>query len=430
MVSAPVGVNRVGHLHGGITIVGPGVAADGSTNIISPAMKIIEVTNVDFSLRQFLLPLMRAIRARGHDVIGACAESGTFLEVPRAEGFRIVDIPFERNMSPLAHWQAFLALSRLFREEKPDLVHAHMPISGFLTRMAAWWAGVPRIACTGHGFWFNYPGNPARRAVGFLMEWIAARVTTVFLTVSDEEANDARRLRISGHAVSVGNGRDPSVFQPDAVARSRVRVTLDVPEETVVIVTVSRLVRLKGYPELAAAMRDVPDAELWVVGERLYSDRGDDMLALLRNAGLGERLRLLGYRTDVAAVLAAADIFALPSHFEGLPMSVIEAMLTGLPVVASNIRGPREQVVPEVTGILVPPGDAQSLADALNQLVGDPAARTAMGTAGRERALEHYDEAKVLARTLELLGIPDLGDGASASEAPPAAVASNAKQPS
>ena len=369
-------------------------------------MKIIEITNVDFSLRQFLLPLMREIRARGHEVIGACAE-GHFLAAPRAEGFRVVAIPLERRLSPLAHWRAFQVLVRLFRDEKPDLVHAHMPISGFLARMAAWWVGVPRIACTCHGFWFNYPGNPARRAMGFAMEWIAARVTTVFLTVSDEEARDASRLWISRDAVSVRNGRDPAVFHPDPAARSRVRAELGVPEDRVVVAAVSRLVRHKGYPELAAAMRDVPDAELWVAGERLESDRGDDMRALLRDAGLGARLRLLGYRTDVAAVLAAADIFVLPSHFEGLPMSVIEAMLTGLPVVATDIRGPREQVVPGVTGLLVPPATVAPLADALRRLAVDSEARAAMGAAGRARALDLYDEAKVLARTLELLGIPD-----------------------
>ena len=369
-------------------------------------MKIIEVTNVDFSLRQFLLPLMREIRARGHEVIGACAE-GQFLNVPRDEGFRVVPIPFERRASPLAHWRAFQALVRLFREAKPDLVHAHMPISGFLARIAAWWTGVPRIACTCHGFWFNYPGNPARQAVGFLMEWLAARVTTVFLTVSDEEARDARRLWISRQAVAVRNGRDPAVFHPDPIARARLRDELGVPEDRVVIVAVSRLVRHKGYPELAAAMREVPDADLWVAGERLLSDRGEDMLNLLRNAGLGGRLHLLGYRTDVAAILAAADIFVLPSLFEGLPMSVIEAMLTGLPVVATNIRGPREQVLPKLTGLLVPPRSVAPLAAALNRLVGDPASRAAMGALGRERAVELYDEAKVLARTLELLGISD-----------------------
>jgi glycosyltransferase involved in cell wall biosynthesis len=369
-------------------------------------MKIIEITNVDFSLRQFLLPLMREIRTRGHEVIGVCAE-GQFLNVPREEGFRIVPIPFERRTSPLAHWRAFLALVRFFREERPDLVHAHMPISGFLARLAAWRAGVPRIAYTCHGFWFNYPGNLTRRTVGYLMEWLAARVTAVFLTVSDEEAHDARRLWISRGAVSVRNGRDPAVFHPDPIVRAKIRADLGVPEDQIVVAAVSRLVRHKGYPELAAAMRDVPDAELWVVGERLESDRGDDMLTMLRGAGLGDRLRLLGYRTDVAAVLAAADIFVLPSHFEGLPMSVIEAMLTGLPVVATNIRGPREQVVPEVTGLLVPPATVEPLAEALHRLAQDPTARSAMGAAGRARAVELYDEAKVLARTLDLLGVDD-----------------------
>jgi len=159
----------------------------------------------------------------------------------------------------------------------------------------------------------------------------------------------------------------------------------------------------KGYRELAAAMRDVPDAELWVAGQRLDSDRGEDMEATLRAAGLGDRLRLLGYRSDVAAVMAAADIFVLPSYFEGLPMSVIEAMLTGLPVVATAIRGPREQVVPEVTGLLIPPRATVPLAAALRRLVADPPLRAAMGEAGRARALELYDEAKVLARTIEAL---------------------------
>ena len=367
-------------------------------------MKIIELANVDFSLRQFLLPVMRAARARGHDVVGACAE-GAYLDIPRAEGFRVVALPLERRVSPLSHWRAFRAMVALFRAEKPDLVHAHMPISGFLARMAAWWVGVPRVAYTCHGFWFNYAGNPPRQLVGLLMELLAGRATDVFLTVSDEEAADARRLWIHRGAVSVRNGRDPAVFHPDPAARARIRAALGVPDGRPVVVAVSRLVRHKGYPELAAAMRAVPDAELWVVGARLESDRGDDMAALLRDAGLGDRLRMLGYRTDVAAILAAADVFALPSHFEGLPMSVIEAMLTGLPVVATDIRGPREQVVDGVTGLIVPAREPAPLAAALRRLTGDPALRATMGEAGRARALDIYVEEKVVTRTLDLLGL-------------------------
>ena len=368
-------------------------------------MKIIEITNVDFSLRHFLLPLMRAMRARGHEVIGCCAE-GPLLEDIRAEGFRVIAIPFVRRLSPLAHLRAFWSLVAILRAEKPDLVHAHMPISGFLGRMAAWVAGVPAIAYTCHGFLFNHVSSSRpHRILSFSLEWIAARVTDVFLTVSEAEAADARRLGISRHAEAARNGRDPAIFHPDPVARERTRAALGVADNRVVIIAVSRLVWHKGYPELAEAMRSVADAELWVVGERLNSDRGADMAALLRSAGLGRRLRMLGYRTDIAALMAAADIFSLPSRFEGLPMSVIEAMLTGLPVVATNVRGPAEQVVDGVTGYSVPPGDAGALAVALATLARDAGLRRRMGQAGRARALDRYDEAKVLARTLDLLGL-------------------------
>jgi glycosyltransferase involved in cell wall biosynthesis len=367
-------------------------------------MKILEITNVDFSLRQFLLPLMRAARERGHEVVGVCAE-GRLLDSVRAEGFRLRVVPFERSLSPRAHLRAFLRLLAIIREERPDMVHAHMPISGFLARMAAWWAGVPRIAYTCHGFLFNQQGSWARRKAGLLMEYVAAPVTGTFMTVSQNEAADARRRRICRHAVALGNGRDPGRYRPDPAARARLRTAFGTPPERVVVVAVSRLVRPKGYAELAKAMQAIPEAELWVVGERLKSDRGEDMVALLQGAGFGDRLRLLGYRDDVPALLAAADVFVLPSYYEGLPMSVIEAMLSGLPVVASNLPGIREQVLPEITGLLVPPRDAAAVAAALGRLVRDPGLRTAMGAAGRARGMEQFDEAKVLARTLAVLGL-------------------------
>ena len=365
-------------------------------------MKIIEIANVDFSLRHFVLPLMRALRAHGHEVVGVCAE-GQLLADVRAEGFRVEPAPFVRRVSPLAQLRAFRALVALFRREKPDLVHGHMPISGFLARFAARAAGVPQIAYTCHGFLFNQPAPWPRRAASFLMEWLAGQITTIYLTVSEEEAADARRLHIHPRATACGNGRNPAIFHPDSAARARVRAELHVPEDRPVIIAVSRLVRHKGILELLAAMDHVPGAELWVVGARLPTDRGPDLAEALGRAAKTGRVRPLGYRSDVAALLAAADIFVLPSHFEGLPMSVIEAMLTGLPVVSTNIRGPREQVVAGKTGLLVPPFAAQTLAEALRQLVTDAALRTQMGEAGRERALARYGEAGVVARTVALL---------------------------
>ena len=375
----------------------------------------MEVTNVDFSLKHFLVPLMHAIVAQGHEVVGVCAD-GPLLDGVRAEGLRVVPVPMARSLSPVAQWRAFRALLALMRAERPDLVHAHMPISGFLARLAARVAGVPRVAYTCHGFLFNQPGPGWRRALALAMEWLGGRLTDVTLTVSEEEAADARRLGIDRHATPIRNGRDGARFHPDPVARARIRAEMGADmdaemgaemgagAERCVVVIVSRLVRHKGHPELLAAMANV-DADLWVVGERLASDRGTDIGAMLADSTLGTRLRVLGPRTDVAAVLAAADIFALPSHFEGLPMSVIEAMLTGLPVVSTAIRGPREQVVDGETGLLVPPMTIQPLADALQRLVSDRALRTRMGQAGRDRARALYDERVVIARTLDLLGL-------------------------
>jgi glycosyltransferase involved in cell wall biosynthesis len=367
-------------------------------------LKILEVINVDFSLRHFLVPLMRGIRARGHTVVGACAD-GPLLDAVRDEGFRIARLPPMRSFSPAEQVQAFGALLRLIRQERPDIVHAHMPISGFLGRVAARAAGTRVVAYTCHGFLFNQPGSWPRRAASFAMEWIGGRMTDVYMTVSSDEAEDARRLGISRRAVPVWNGRDPSVYRPDPDARTRIRAALGGPEDRLVVTVVSRLVRHKGHPELVAAMRELPDAELWVVGERLTTDRGEDLGPFFANSGLGGRLRMLGYRPDVPGVLAASDIFALPSHFEGLPMSVIEAMLTGLPVIATNIRGPREQVIDGETGILVPPMTVQPLAVALLRLAADIELRRKMGAAGRLRAVDLYDENSVIGRTLDLLGL-------------------------
>ncbi|WP_264817789.1 glycosyltransferase, partial [Acidomonas methanolica] len=162
-------------------------------------MKILEITNVDFALRQFLLPLMRALRDAGHEVTGACAE-GADLAPARAEGFAIHAVPLVRSMAPGPQFRAFLALRRLIRQERPDLVHAHMPISGLLARFAAWSAGVPVIAYTCHGFLYNQPGPRGRRWLALVLEVLAGKITDLYMTVSTEEAADARRLRINRQA--------------------------------------------------------------------------------------------------------------------------------------------------------------------------------------------------------------------------------------
>jgi glycosyltransferase involved in cell wall biosynthesis len=142
-----------------------------------------------------------------------------------------------------------------------------------------------------------------------------------------------------------------------------------------------------------------------VVGDRLPSDHAgavDTELEAARSA-LGDRLVLTGLREDVPAILGALDVFTLPSYREGMPRTIIEAMMMALPVVATDIRGSREEVVDGATGILVPVRDEASLAAALEKLVGDAALRQAMGRAGRARALALYDERVIVARQIDAI---------------------------
>ena len=185
-------------------------------------MKILEIANVDFALAQFVAPLMREMRARGLEVQAACAD-GPMLGGLRAEGFVVHAVPLRRSLNPVALWRGFRALVALIRREKPDMVHAHFPISALLGRAAARVAGVRCIAYTGHGFMFQQGGSKLTRAVGFLAEWVSGFWTDIYLTVSEEAAADARRLGISSRATPVGNGRDPARFRPDPAARARLR---------------------------------------------------------------------------------------------------------------------------------------------------------------------------------------------------------------
>lgn len=374
-------------------------------------LKICQLCTVDFTLYHFLRPLMHALREEGHEVVGVCAE-GELIESVRDEGFRVETVPLVRSSNPLRNMRAFSDLHRLFAQEQFDLVHTHTPVGAFVGRLAAKRASVPKIAYTAHGFYFHENMATPRRAAHIGIEWLAGRVTHTLFTQSEEDAETARRLGLckTGDILAIGNGSDPKVFRPsdDMTERARTRAIIGTPDDRVVILMTGRLVAEKGYRELVAAMRDV-DAELWAVGGRLSSDHaegvGDLVDAVKEDPDLRGRVRFLDYRQDVPELLRAADIFTLPSHREGMPRSIIEAMLTGLPVVATDIRGSREEVVHDQTGLLVPVRDPVALADALRSLVNDVAARKRMGSAGLARARDLFDEHLVTARQIDHLGL-------------------------
>jgi glycosyltransferase involved in cell wall biosynthesis len=371
-------------------------------------MKICQLCAVDFTLYHFLLPLMRALRDAGHEVVGVCSD-GAFAEQVRTEGFRVEAVEFRRNYDLLHHARAYRALVRLFRRESFDLVHVHSPIAALIGRLAATCTGVPRKVYTAHGFYFHEHQPWWMRSAFIGLEWLGGRFTDVLFTQSAEDAKTARRFHLcrSGVIEAIGNGVDPNRFHPvDDAERQVLRGKMGASPDDVVILMIGRLVAEKGYPELFAAMMDV-DARLWVVGERLDSDHAASVEAAVvgieADSQLSRRVSFLGYRRDVDDLLRAADVFTLPSHREGMPRSIIEAMMTGLPVVTTDIRGSREEVVNGETGFLVPVRDVGRLAEALQRLTTDANLRRRMGTVARERALSLFDEAKVVARQLDLL---------------------------
>lgn len=371
-------------------------------------MKICQLINVDFALNHFVLPLMRGIRARGHEVVGVCAE-GPLLAAARAEGFRIAPAPFQRSYDLLAHARAYRHLRRFFAAERFDLLHVHTPLAGLIGRLAGRAAKIPRIAYTAHGFYFHEGMGRLARNLHVGLERLGARATDVLMTQSAEDAATAIHLGLApgGIAHAIGNGVDVARFRPDPDARAPVRAALGVAEDAVVAVMTGRLVAEKGYPELFAAAARVPGLHLWCIGSRLASDHADPIGADIASAqmAMGARLKLLGYRADVDRLLAAADLFVLPSHREGMPRSIIEAMAVGLPVVATDIRGSREEVVPEETGLLVPVRDPAALAAALARLAGDAALRARMGEAGLARARAAFDEQRIIDRQIAILGL-------------------------
>lgn len=373
-------------------------------------MKIAQLCAVDFTLYHFILPLMRAMRDAGHEVVGI-ASDGPFMAKIRAEGFRVEPVFIERSFNLLRHSGSARRLKALMQRERFDIVHVHTPIAALIGRWAAWRAGVPRIVYTAHGFYFHERMAWPKRAAFVALEWLGGRLTDVLFTQAEEDAATARRLGLAKGPISaIGNGVDPARFHPakDAAERRQLRAELGAGDGDTVILMVGRLVAEKGYVELIEALKSV-EARLWVAGERLDSDHAGPIDAALRAAEsdpvLKRRVRFLGYRGDVPALMRAADIYTLPSHREGMPRSVIEAMMTGLPVVGTDIRGTREEVVDGETGTLVPVNDAKALAAGLARLAGDAELRTAWGAKGRERALALYREDFVIARQLEALGL-------------------------
>ena len=325
------------------------------------------------------------------EVTLAAQGSGPLRAAAEAAGARYVELRHVRR--PIDPWHDALALVelvRLCRRVRPEIVHAHSSKIGVLGRLAAWLARVPIRIFTVHGWSFAaYDGHT--RSLFLRIERLMRPLTTTVVCVSDAtrreglaaRACDPRRTVVIHNAVEVGSFR-PSTRR-GGIAE---------------VVGVGRFAYPKDFVTLLAALRLV-EAPFHL---RLAGD-GPALTAVasaVGREGLAQRVELLGPRADVPDLLAASDVFVLSSRSEGFPVSVLEAMAAGLPVVATNVGGVAEAVEHGETGFLVPASDAEALARALERLVVDASLRRRLGAAGRARALGSFDVPRYCAAYEEL----------------------------
>jgi glycosyltransferase involved in cell wall biosynthesis len=372
-------------------------------------MKVLHVCAVAFGLETLLLPQIDYLRRRGLTVEAACSPDPR-IEPLRARGYVIHEIPIDRRIAPGPNSKSVLDLGRLMRAEKYDLVHAHAPVASVLGRVAAKFAGVERILYTAHGFYFHEHMPRPKYALYHGIEKSVAQITDRILVQSQEDYDTAVTTGL-GSAKKIrylGNGIDLNRFDPASKTvdhQAGLRRELGVPEGGPLLGITGRITEEKGFGELVEALsllhRDFPEAHLLVIGGQLSTERDafqDKLVDFIGDQDLESHVTFAGFRSDVPDLLGLLDLFVLPSYREGLPRSVLEAMAMELPVVATNIRGCREAVIDEVTGLLVPTEDAQALAAAARRILADPELARRFGTAGRARVVSTFDERFVFAR--------------------------------
>jgi glycosyltransferase involved in cell wall biosynthesis len=325
--------------------------------------------------QSYVASLLPALRD-DFDVLVAAYGDGPLRTAARAAGVRFVPLRHVRRpLSPSEDLRGFLELLRLLRRERPAVLHANSSKAGILGRLAATVAGVPVRVFTVHGWAFRAHSG----AAALLYLWadrLLAPVTAMTICVAQSDLDAGLRARTCrpGRATVIRNG-----------------VALDAPATRrsgggpLRVVSVARLRAPKDVLTLVRAVALLPPGGVraLVVGD---GPERSELSAEIGRLGLDGAVDLAGERDDVAELLAAADVFVLPSRSEGLPMSVLEAMAAGLPVVASAVGGVPELVEDGETGILVPPGRPDALAAALGGLAADPALRARLGAAGRRRA--------------------------------------------
>lgn len=378
---------------------------DAASSATEPVAMVVGITSPQTCL--VLGGRLRALREAGFAVTLVAAPGELLQRTAAREGVQAMAIPIERGIAPLSDLLSLFRLWRLLLRLRPRLVEFSTPKAGLLGTLAARLAGVSVRVYFLRGLRLETASGWRRRLLLYA-ERVAAASARVVLCNSATLRERAIELGLApaGKLLLLGkgssNGVDVDRFSPGL---TWVREKLAIPASAPVVGFVGRLTRDKGIPELLEAFDTIlekqPEAHLLLVG---WYDASEDALDLTSRARIEAhpRIHLSGYVADTAPYYRAMEVLVLPSWREGFPNVVLEAGATAVPVVTTLSTGSRDAVLPEVTGLLVPPGYPQAISEAVLRLLGDAPLRRRMGEAARRWIFEHFINARVLGLITEL----------------------------
>jgi glycosyltransferase involved in cell wall biosynthesis len=357
--------------------------------VVSPVLLLNNTLGVGGAER-YIVTVANWLAARGSRVVVA-AERGPMAD-QLDPAVRFVDVPLERVRADLP--QAALQVRRLIAQERPAAIVANSLAVTWVARAAQGRRSVP-IVNVAHG----WPADRYRK-VGPLM-----RIADAVVAVSPE----VRRKLVEGgldegRCTVVYNGVDCAPFSPRrGPARDQARAAMGAGPQDLLVVNLGRLSAQKAHHHVVAIADqlrgDLPSLRYAVIGE---GERQEELQALIDRQDLADRVRLMGRRMDVAELLGAADIFLSTSDWEGMPLSMIEGMASGLPVVATRTEGVAELLDP-TCGLIVPVGDVPAMVQAVAELARAPERRASMGQAARDRALSRFSHDRMVSELEQVL---------------------------
>ena len=367
-------------------------------------MRIISRMNIGGPATHVVL-LNAGLDRQGYDCLlvtgSEGAGEGSLRDLAVSSNLRLVMIPeLGREIAPWSDLVTLVKLYRLMRRGRPDVVHTHTAKAGFVGRIAARLAGVPVVLHTFHGHVFRGYFSPARTRLYILIERLGARLSTRIVTISPRLREEIAQFGVAGREriEIIPLGFELGVFTSQARASGAFRRSLGLPTNAKLVGAVGRLVPIKNIPLLleaaALARQQDPDIRVVLVGD---GELRDELEARSEALGLAGAVVFAGWRRDLASVYADLDAVVISSHNEGTPASLIEAMATGCPVIATRVGGVPDLIADGETGRLVPPGDREALAAALLAVFREPERTTRMAELARHRVLERYQAQRLVA---------------------------------